>query len=471
MREKVSRASVALVLGLALASLAGQTPAYADPNSIGRYLWEDTYDSGYGNDYVAGTVIDSQGNVIAAGCLADVVGTNGYATKYDANGDVSWSIVLTKGLADDRDNYQDVCVDSQDNVLLAGCIEGPYPPYHFAIVVQKYSSAGDPLWERVYYEHAFNGGAAVAVDGDDNVYVTGYVFTGWGSPEGRWAILKYDPDGSLQPGFPWYYDYSSDIDYMDRAFGITVDDAGNVIVCGRRGEAAGDLDWHVRKYDSSGALLWEDTYAGSANLLDDAWDVAVDSNGDVLVTGYFNKGTDNSENIDLDWLTIKYAAAGIGGLGHRLWTRTYESAPGRSEASYSVVIDNKDDVLVAGYIRGDSDEALWCLQRLDGADGHLTGQQLWETQFSGGVRGAAFRKGLVAVGGNTDNGADYDMHTILLTTLGDLDGDGDVDQSDLGILLADWGCTGGDCAGDCDGDGDTDQSDLGILLSHWGEGT
>ena len=51
---------------------------------------------------------------------------------------------------------------------------------------------------------------------------------------------------------------------------------------------------------------------------------------------------------------------------------------------------------------------------------------------------------------------------------GDLDGDNDTDQGDLGILLADWGCTGGDCPGDLDGDGDTDQSDLGMLLGDWG---
>jgi hypothetical protein len=65
-----------------------------------------------------------------------------------------------------------------------------------------------------------------------------------------------------------------------------------------------------------------------------------------------------------------------------------------------------------------------------------------------------------------------DAETVCLEELipGDLNGDGCVDQSDLGILLADWGCTGGGCSGDCDGDGDTDQSDLGILLSHWGEG-
>jgi hypothetical protein len=53
---------------------------------------------------------------------------------------------------------------------------------------------------------------------------------------------------------------------------------------------------------------------------------------------------------------------------------------------------------------------------------------------------------------------------------GDLNGDGCVYQEDLGILLADWGCSGGDCPGDCDADGDTDQADLGVLLAHWGEG-
>jgi len=53
---------------------------------------------------------------------------------------------------------------------------------------------------------------------------------------------------------------------------------------------------------------------------------------------------------------------------------------------------------------------------------------------------------------------------------GDLNYDGCVDQADLGLLLADWNCTGGDCPGDCDDDGDTDHADLGILLAHWGEG-
>ncbi|MCK4873732.1 MAG: FG-GAP repeat protein [Phycisphaerales bacterium] len=51
---------------------------------------------------------------------------------------------------------------------------------------------------------------------------------------------------------------------------------------------------------------------------------------------------------------------------------------------------------------------------------------------------------------------------------GDLDGDYDTDQSDLGLLLSAYGIDDG---GDLDGDGDTDQSDLGILLGDYGCGT
>jgi hypothetical protein len=50
---------------------------------------------------------------------------------------------------------------------------------------------------------------------------------------------------------------------------------------------------------------------------------------------------------------------------------------------------------------------------------------------------------------------------------GDFNGDGCVDQSDLGTLLASYNLDDG---GDLDGDGDTDQADLGILLGNFGEG-
>jgi hypothetical protein len=54
--------------------------------------------------------------------------------------------------------------------------------------------------------------------------------------------------------------------------------------------------------------------------------------------------------------------------------------------------------------------------------------------------------------------------------VGDLNGDGSTDLTDLGILLADFGCTTppGPCGGDLNGDGNTDLTDLGILLADFG---
>ena len=58
----------------------------------------------------------------------------------------------------------------------------------------------------------------------------------------------------------------------------------------------------------------------------------------------------------------------------------------------------------------------------------------------------------------------FDCESVCV---GDLDGDADTDQADLGILLASYGLDDG---GDLDDDGDTDQQDLGILLADWGCG-
>jgi streptogramin lyase len=62
--------------------------------------------------------------------------------------------------------------------------------------------------------------------------------------------------------------------------------------------------------------------------------------------------------------------------------------------------------------------------------------------------------------------------TVLTEKVGDIDGDGDVDQSDLGILLAAYGTCAGDAgfesAADIDRDGCVGQSDLGALLASYG---
>ncbi len=84
---------------------------------------------------------------------------------------------------------------------------------------------------------------------------------------------------------------------------------------------------------------------------------------------------------------------------------------------------------------------------------------------AGGVGPAtAFR--FFSGGGVPGNGVAWDNCKIIPgECVGDLDGDYDVDQSDLGILLGAYNQTD---QGDLDCDGDTDQADLGTLLANYG---
>lgn len=207
---------------------------------------------------------------------------------------------------------------------------------------------------------------------------------------------------------------------QDRSYGIAVDALGNIVVVGIRGESGtdgaldNDYDWHIRKYNSAGTLIWQDTYSGGASLHDFAMDVGIDSNGEIIVSGHTNKGTDNSSNADYDWLVIKYDSAGIGGVGNRLWTHTFESATGRSEACYDLVIDPDDNVLVCGYERSATDGLNPRVEKLNGTSGALIDSRSWLGASDKVFYGIDLRGDSLALVGFRDNGSDRDYRTTLL---------------------------------------------------------
>jgi hypothetical protein len=62
---------------------------------------------------------------------------------------------------------------------------------------------------------------------------------------------------------------------------------------------------------------------------------------------------------------------------------------------------------------------------------------------------------------------EYEWSELFPPAPGDIDGDGDVDTTDLLLLLAAWGpCPG--CPEDINGDGTVNTADLLLLLGNWG---
>ena len=76
-------------------------------------------------------------------------------------------------------------------------------------------------------------------------------------------------------------------------------------------------------------------------------------------------------------------------------------------------------------------------------------------------------------GGDFELSGGFWVETVVSQPcVGDIDGDGDTDHSDLGALLSAWGSQPGEPNwnpnADLDGDGHVGHSDLGILLGDWG---
>ncbi len=100
----------------------------------------------------------------------------------------------------------------------------------------------------------------------------------------------------------------------------------------------------------------------------------------------------------------------------------------------------------------------WVLSSLDIADAVGTYEYNGLTSFYYGVTDGPFD----ATGNIFEK---LTISAVAAPCVGDFDGNGTVDGADLGVLLGNWGGTGG---ADLNGDGTVDGADLGVLLGNWG---
>ncbi len=266
-----------------------------------------------------------------------------------------------------------VAADASDNLLVTGTSCGDGSASGRDIWTVKYDPAGTALWtDDRYYNGESSGddrGCGVAVDSAGDAVVVGYVLTA-DSYTDIW-LLQYGAEGRAAP-WSQQPDSSAGFDY---GYGVALDSAGNVLVTGTVGLGGEGGDIWIGKYGSSGSgEQWTRTHNGSADGDDVGYGIAVDSADNVLVAGY---QTVTGQGTDI-WVR-KYDPDGA-----ELWTATFSGNGDLPDEGRAIAIDGEDDVLVAGYQTVSGQGADIWIGKLDGADGSL----LWsETYNNNGVDG------------------------------------------------------------------------------------
>lgn len=293
----------------------------------GNFIWAKTF-GGVGIESCRDMTLDAFGNLIITGVYqgtADFDPNGGVinmtsAGQFDAfllKLDVSGNYVWAKSIQSVNSNYiNQVVVDHVGNINVVGYFQGvaDFDPSSATFSMTtigdksaffaKYSPQGQFLNATMIGGSGFEIGKAIAVDLQDNIYITGD-FRG---------VVDFDPSGST-----------------------------NFVT------SSGIRDIFVAKYTAQGQFVWANKIGGTAD--DQASAITLDNNNEVFVAGYFNgsmtlsnaKTFTSAGNTDIILArynstgTLKYAVCYGGGNG---------------DEANGLIANNLGDIYNIGWIQG-----------------------------------------------------------------------------------------------------------------------
>jgi len=440
-------------------SSAPDDSAVVKYDSNGNRFWSVLYDACGESDRANALAVDGQGNVYITGrSRCSVSGDDFQTVKYDANGTKLWSARYVGGGSGDE--AYAIAVDSQGNVYVTGRYHLLYSAYDYLTL--KYDTNGNLLWAQTFAgnssEFRDDVPVALALDTQGNVYVTGY------SPSlvngvVDYVTVKYDTNGNLI----WVARYNGTGDWVDIPKAIAVDAQGNVHVTGYSNGSGSMDDYLTVKYDANGNELWVARYNGIGNGWDQAYALALDSQGNVFVTGQ----TWNGNNYD--YATVKYDAN-----GNQLWVRHYNGTGGGQDVARALAVDSQGSVYVSGASEGVGTDYDYLTIKYD-----ANGNQHWIARYND-ARNVRDTVSAIAV---DSQGSVYVTGESVFSSVTvkyvqcpaicppDVNGDRLVDDADLLQVLFAFGSSGTNLGfEDVNCDGIVDDADLLSVLFAFGSG-
>ena len=216
-------------------------------------------------------------------------GKDAFVEKLDSSGEQIW--IAQFGTAEEDEAFK-VAVGGSGNIAVVGVTSGVLPEQGALGNQDIFLTVMDPdsheVWTVQMGTDEDDMAHDVSIDGEGNVYIAGTV---GGALPGQSAygvedafVRKYDPLGAEI----WTVQFGTF--RKDDAFAIAVDGEGNVYVGGGTSESLGDAesaggaDAFLRKYDSTGSLLW--TLQFGSNSEDEIRDLTIGADGTIQAAGW-----------------------------------------------------------------------------------------------------------------------------------------------------------------------------------------
>lgn len=355
----------------------------------GTQILYSTYLGGNSNDEAYGIAVDSNGNAYVTGYTlsTDFPTTSGayqatapltwnsFVTKLNTNGGVVYSTYFG---GNNLDQANAIAVDSAGNAIITGLtFSNDLPVSAGALAknagqdafVTKLNAAGSAVLYCSYLGgNVDDVGSGVAVDANNNFYVTGYT-SSTDFPVTANALLRVNHTGT---GFVTKYAADGTMSYSTylggTSFGlanaITADSNGNAYVTGystatdfittpgaiqRTGNGQ---DVFVSKINPTGSALVYSTYLHGTST-ETATAIAVDSLGSAYITGYTYSldypATDGSAPSSNPSNTTNVFVTKFAPDGNSLVYSTYLSGAASNDQATGIAVDSAGNAYVCGY--------------------------------------------------------------------------------------------------------------------------
>lgn len=182
------------------------------------------------------------------------------------------------------------------------------------------------------------------------------------------VIMASDWFETGEPNEEWVARYNGPGNSNDSARAIAVDSSGNVYITGDSRGSGTLADYATIKYDPNGNQLWDARYNGPGNDYDWGSRIDTDYSGNVYVTGI-----SHGSGTDRDYATIKYDAN-----GNEVWVARYNGPSNYIDQPEAIAIDASSNIYITGVSYDAGINADYATIKYD-----PNGEEFWVARYDG----------------------------------------------------------------------------------------